>query len=336
MIRHATGEGVAVFQHVETVHVRTWLVLGALLGEVLDGLTGNGVESEEVAVEGDDAESLAPADEGLGGGTEDFVVGGLLAGAVDGFVAEELRLWQSGLHLAQQTLQSRCVALADDDGQGGAAVFLDLSGDAFEALVGLSPGGGGATDEGELGALRIVEIQHAGLREGIQTTADGVERVAGEVRGAAFMRGDHQRRGAGGGGHGGGIKQRLPWDDPLDVVRVGKDVHDRATARGEAHHAGGGTHELQEITARVASLLLGQCVTGGKLHTECREEFRALLEFGRAAPVALAGLRLLGVNPFAFHERGKGRIKKGSKRANRPINGDRRCSFPAAEPASVS
>ena len=74
---------------------------------MLDRLTRDRIETEEIAIERQNAESLAEAHKRLHTGTQHFLVRTLLAFIADGFVTEKFGLRISSLHFTQQAVQGR-------------------------------------------------------------------------------------------------------------------------------------------------------------------------------------------------------------------------------------
>ena len=325
VVRHTAGERVAVFQDVKTVHVRRLGILGPVLGESGDRLAGDRIESEEVAIERENAHGSAELHKRLHTRAENRLADCCGTIGASGFVTEKLNLREGSLHFTQQTQERRRGAGTGHDAQTRA--FFGIRSHGGEQFIGLFPGEFLALAERLLRTRRIIKIEHGSLSEAVDTAAQRVKRIAGDVRRTAFMRGDDKRRGAAAARHRRGVHQSLARHHPFDVLGVGENAGQRAAAACQSHKADAGAHDLQKVTATVFTFFVRQGVTSGELAPQVLEEILTTLQFGDTAPVALRVLRLLGMLPNSFHVSGKG---------ERGVSGGRRCSFPAAESASAS
>ena len=160
VICHAAGERVAVFENVEAVHVRRFGFLGAMLGESGDWLTSDRVQTEEIAVECQDAHRGAELHERLHTCAQHGFRSGSAAIGPCGFVLEQLSLRESGLHLAKQAQVSRGGRRTDHDAKASTSGFFGLGGDGSEQFVRLGPAKFLAHAKRLLRALRIVKIEY--------------------------------------------------------------------------------------------------------------------------------------------------------------------------------
>ena len=182
-------------------------------------------------------------------------------------------------------------------------IFFGLIDHFLDHRIGARPICSFATNERALGALGIIKIKNRSLGKTIDTTTEGVQRVALKMRWATFISRHYQRCDTTSARHDGRIKQRLAWNHPLNVVRVGQDCEDGAAATGhtQTHQTRRCTHHFEELTTRVFLFIRAERVTRRELDTSSLQKLGALLQLGHTAPVAFAGAGLFGVVPNAFH-----------------------------------
>ncbi len=280
VVGHAAGERIGRLHRVETVHfrrIRLVLIAFALGLAAVEERRDRPlrVGAGEITVERDDAVGL-----GKIGHEADAIAG--ISG--ERLVLVEFRGGKFRRQLLAQAGTRRAVI-----GRENQADFRRLVGGQcgqhrreIRALCGFS------SAEEIARAARRVEIEHSRLGEGVGAVGIRVQRVGAEFCRAAVEGGDHQRRGAGGARHGGGVVCRLAGDHPFGSLGVGDDVAFRAAAGGHAETSqrGGGAHQLQERATRgLGILLVGHL--GGSLREFAIEplaELRSVLKLTRTAP----------------------------------------------------
>ena len=252
VVGHAAGGRVLALDHVEAAHAAGPACFASFreAAAVLDRVAG--LAAQEVGVEGDDDGGVLEVVRGAKIATQRAIhpdPRGVVAGGAVGDPAGA-----GAFHLLAQAEQRRAGrGLAEHDGAGTEAAGLARAarkGDEVGPGRGLRGLAGGAARANGAGAVGVVEVEHAGLREHVRRAlAHRVLGVALDLGRAPFVALDQQALQDAAHREGRRVVVGDAGDDLLGLAGVRQDLLLRAAAAGEAGHRHRRAHHLHKGAA---------------------------------------------------------------------------------------